>query len=560
MNLTNKLNEIIKNIKDEWSTLDKIRYIYLEVGKMLKKDTDFFFSVDKKIGDNSLSFWEMKEIYEAEEGRDNKVICKSAAFILQRVYEMVGIKSKLVKSINNVVNVSENGELLEINHWFLAVEDDEKTYFVTLASDLPYIQNGMKTKHFAVNIPYNKVLSDGTLERVYEGEEIKHTVLSDEEIYNLDKNIGYLKNYYLLLNETGKKDWALQYDDISYLMIKEALKANKLFFELEEENTNFYKSLIQFEGAYGQKINLNEDDFRFIKDEDWNEWLKLLADFVFDKIQDLMECNIELYYEIYSPNWNFEIWLKKLCETIQEYLFLELKNGKNDDFSDLYVKNDFNFIKWSRKIKKKFSIKNETYSLENILVILDKTNALYMLLNNKGGGKFFDLFNSLAFHFIEPSHLYENNLNNGYISNYYIANKFSKIYSKIFSCNELVLDFNKLDYSEQIIIIKEMINIMFPEISKNNCLKFENYSDKYSPILNRIQVYPIKHKTSGNYAVVFNIVGDIKQNDYYFFYNLQTNEFCPLDILQLLDEYIIISDRFKSRLDEIESIEKIQSR
>ena len=164
------------------------------------------------------------------------------------------------------------------------------------------------------------------------------------------------------------------------------------------------------------------------------------------------------------------------------------------------------------------------------------------------------------FHFIEPSHLYENNLNNGYISNYYIANKFSKIYSKIFSCNELVLDFNKLDYSEQIIIIKEMINIMFPEISKNNCLKFENYSDKYSPILNRIQVYPIKHKTSGNYAVVFNIVGDIKQNDYYFFYNLQTNEFCPLDILQLLDEYIIISDRFKSRLDEIESIEKIQSR
>lgn len=555
MKLDDKIKMIINNLKDNWSTLEKIRYIYLEVGKILKKDTDFFFSVDKKIGNDSLSIDELTGVYENLEGRDYKVICRSAAFILHKAYEMVGIKSTLVKSVNNVTNVAFDGKTLEISHWILAVEDENNTYFVTLASDLPYIQKGMKTKHFASNIPYVKVLPDGKVEHVYEGEEIKHTVLSDEEIYELDKKIGYLNNYYYILNDNGEKDWVLEYDDYGYYMIREALKSNKLYYELEILKTDFYKSLINFEGAYGKQVDLEVDDFEMVTMEDWTKWLKLLAEFVFEKVQDLMDYNIELYYEIYSPNWEFDIWLKKLCEVIQEYLYLNFNNGVEDDFSDLYIQNDFKFSKWSRKVKKKFALKNENYAYGNILSVLDKANALAMLVRGQGNGNFAELFNTLAFHFIAPNHVFDNNIEDGYVSNYYIANKFSKVFMRLFSCNELITDFNKMEYSEQVVIIKEIINIMFPEINVANCAKFESYNEKYSPIMNRIHIYPIKHKMTGEYAIVFNIIGEIQQNDYYFFYDLKSNKFCSLDILQILDEYIIISDRFKSRLDEIESVE-----
>ena len=38
------VDEVIAGVHDEWPMIYKIRYIYLEIGKKLYKDVDFFFS------------------------------------------------------------------------------------------------------------------------------------------------------------------------------------------------------------------------------------------------------------------------------------------------------------------------------------------------------------------------------------------------------------------------------------------------------------------------------------------------------------------------------------
>ena len=79
------IDNIISEIKNDWPIINKIRYIYLRVGKLLYKDTDFFFSADSKLGEANLSFQELKSIYNSNLGRyardELKVICKSASYI-----------------------------------------------------------------------------------------------------------------------------------------------------------------------------------------------------------------------------------------------------------------------------------------------------------------------------------------------------------------------------------------------------------------------------------------------------------------------------------------------
>ena len=198
MTINEVTDRVIISVDNSWSTLEKIRYVYLAVGKMLSKYTDFFFSVDNKLAEQQLSMSEIEEVYEDDKSSgDLRVICRSAAYILERIYSELGIKSELIKSNNNVINYEVDDKSLLINHWFLAVYDDDgKAYFLTLASDLPYIQTNMQTRHFATNIPYRKMAKNGDIIQVYSGDEIEHTVLSDAELRELDMKVGYIKHKY----------------------------------------------------------------------------------------------------------------------------------------------------------------------------------------------------------------------------------------------------------------------------------------------------------------------------------------------------------------------------
>ena len=111
-----------------------------------------------------------------------------------------------------------------------------------------------------------------------------------------------------------------------------------------------------------------------------------------------------------------------------------------------------------------------------------------------------------------------------------------------------------MGYSEQVVIIKRILEYLFPEITVDNSSKMEDYDNKYSPVANRIHIYPIKNRNTGEYAIVFNIIGENRYDDYYFLYDLRTNEFGVCDIFDISMDYIIISDRMRERMsaEEVE--------
>lgn len=559
-NVDKIIDSVISGINPNWPTIYKIRYIYLEIGKKLYRDTDFFFSVDGKLGKDNLSLSEIKNIYNSKTGRDLRVICKSASYILKKAYEEVGINSELVETNTTIAALNDEEEFL-INHWFLAIHDDNDVYFATLTPDLPYIQLNMETRHFASDIPYKRNYN-GKVMQIYKGNEIKHSVISRKRLKEIDISIGYIKNYY----NYNDSEWSLGYDDVSLYILKENLRNNKLFYELEKYQTSFYKDLIEFEGDNHKKISLTYDKVSKLTDNDWNLWIKIMCKHVLGKIEEILGYNLYILPDLENVYWNYESWLLNLCVQIQSDLFKIFNNGKTETFNDIKIDvHDFKYNKWSRKVKKKFCCDNMDDDYNNVLAILDKTNALVNCINNKGNnGNFSELFSSLTYHFIDPKHLFESNIgSDGYLSNYYIANKFDKLFRKIFSCNEGINDFNRMGYSEQVVIIKEILNLMFPEINRSNSIKLSVYNDNYNAVLNRIQLYPIKSKENGEYSILFNILGDNnKYGDYYFFYSPKDNVFRISNALDIYNDYIIVSNRMKNRMsiNDLEEIDELNSR
>lgn len=555
MTVNELVNLVVSEVNPNWSTLHKIRYVYLALGKFLQKDTDFFFSVDNKLSDKNLSIEEIEKIYEDKKlTGDFKVICRSAAYLLQRVYDELGIKSELIKSNNNVINYEADDKNVLINHWFLAVYDENNNaYFLTLASDLPYIQMNMQTRHFATNIPYKKATKSGEEIQVYCGDEIKHTVLSDKELRSIDMDIGYIKNKFRLDDDfRPTKEWHYNYGDAAISMLSNELKNNMLYYELEEQNTKFYSKITEFKSG-DRTISLLDDRLDSLTKEDWDVWVRRLCRFVHRKIEKIIQYKIfvDVYYD--SPDWNYEDWIRDVCVQIQRHLYQYVT--KTDE--SLYIQGEFKYSNWYRKMKKAIEDNYDGIDYDNVLLILNKTNVLANMVLHLGPQKNFStLLNSLASHFIKREFVFENSINNGVVSSKYIAHKFRILFRKIFSCNVETTEFNSMDYSEQIVIIKMILDRMFPELTMENGVLPEWYDDRYSIIQNRIQTYAIKHRNLDKYAIVFHIIGDESCDDTYYFYDPKENVFKITNILNINHDYIIISNRLKTRIEEMEDMEQ----
>jgi hypothetical protein len=322
MTIDELVEKVVSGIKPEWDTLHIIRYVYIEVGKVLCRDTDFFFSIDNKLGDDNLSVEELRRIYDSPEGRNMAVICKSAALILKRIYDRLGIESWLVRSNNNYQEIVRDNQVLDtIYHWFLAVKDGDKTYFLTLNTDLPNIQMGFETEHFATPIQYVREIK-GQKIQVYKGEKINESVVPRDVLFQVDKDIGYVKYSYNYDRKGQKtKDYSLQYEDASLAMLRDALKGGKLFFELEKYETPFYQQLTNFVGADGTTKSLMVDGYKSLTKEDWDIWKRLFCQFVADKIDEIIGYDLNVIPRPSNPQWNYESWLLRLCATVQDDIF-----------------------------------------------------------------------------------------------------------------------------------------------------------------------------------------------------------------------------------------------
>ena len=552
MTINDAVEITLNGINPEWSTLEKIRYVYVTIGGLIQKHTDFFFSVDNKLGDANLSLDEIKEIYrDKKDTGDLKVICRSAAYILERIYTELGIESKLVKT-NSIISAVQDEEEYLIHHWILVVKDGDNNYFLTLSADLAYIQMGMETRHFASNIPYTRNMGDREVQ-VYQGEEIKPTVLDKKTLRDIDIKIGYLKNKYNYDEKyRSTKESHYNYGDASLYMLSSDLSSNKLYNELEEQNTYFYSKLIEFD-TDERHISLMETPMSEITKEEWNIWVKKLCKLVHRRIEKIIKYRIviETFYD--EESWNYEDWLRDMCVQIQRYLHKYL----NETHEELWVQGEFSFSKWSRQYKKTIEPLYDGLEVNNILLMLDKTNVLASgVLSGDIPKSFMTLFNSLSYHFVKKDFLLEGALHDGVVSSKYIAHKFKRLFINIFECNNVITDLNRMEYSEQIVIIKMIIDRMFPELNSQNGIIDEFYNENYSIVQNRIQIYSVKHKETGEYNLVFHIVGDETFGDSYYFYETKTNKFTIANILRINRDYIIVSDRLRTRIEEMEDIEE----
>lgn len=173
------IKDIIKNMPEGLSEIEKVRYIYIEIAKILSYKRDFLYLLDDK---------PMKDIYTEDitidtiENSDyqNKIsaVCKQHAEILCETLNSlceqnikartIGYDKKKFKHVDTIVTVCGNSYYLDIN------------------KDLYRVQKGMKTVGFAKN---NKEI-----------DETEYQTISEEELKTIDKKIGYCK-YGMYMND-----------------------------------------------------------------------------------------------------------------------------------------------------------------------------------------------------------------------------------------------------------------------------------------------------------------------------------------------------------------------
>ncbi len=271
--------EIIKSINPSWNKDEIIRYVYLYVGKYISKNVSFFYSLGRKLDNKNYDYKKIKSTYESKQIRNLSVICKSAAIVLQRIYKKLSIKSNLVETTQfNPFIDEESNETLEVHHWFLAVtSDNDRIYFLTIVPDLFNIQFNMKTEHFANNITYIRVNKKGEEEIQYIGPEIKHTVLSDEELTRIDEKIGYIIPY--TVKDGNKQKKYDGYDNIFIENLRTYVRKNNYLMELGYD-TDFFKDIMNY-NVNNMLIEeyLNTKDFSMEEIDKWIEYIKERATF-----------------------------------------------------------------------------------------------------------------------------------------------------------------------------------------------------------------------------------------------------------------------------------------
>lgn len=184
------INNLVFNIDSDFNELEKARYIYIKLGKMLGLDINSMPNKNDTFNFNNLNtinnIWGSLYNYKAT----NVSIVKLYLYVCS----LLGIKCE-------IINTSDKGYLcnkLTIN---------EKEYFVDLTKDLPYIQANFKTKYFD---NYN-------------------------EDMELDKKIGYIKKKYndILIDEELKN-----IDYTSELLLENILLKTQNIIKVENIKSN----------------------------------------------------------------------------------------------------------------------------------------------------------------------------------------------------------------------------------------------------------------------------------------------------------------------------------
>ena len=170
MNRKQLIEHFRKNMPQGLNELETVRYIYLELGKIKAFDIKYYYGnrdTQRKI----YALARRTERNTDEVAEKKTIICVSLSYLFRDILKDMGIKCNVVideedaeKHMHPVVHLSD-GRLLDAD----------------VQMDLHKIQTGSKTKHFTMS----------------EFEIADHNnLITDEEIKQIDKKLGYIKNDY----------------------------------------------------------------------------------------------------------------------------------------------------------------------------------------------------------------------------------------------------------------------------------------------------------------------------------------------------------------------------
>ncbi len=549
MDINSLCQKVENQINPNWPSKYKIRRVYTALGQELAKNVDFFFSLEQKLAEKNMSLEDIKKVNDGEILEAYKVTCHSAALLLKRIYDDLKIPSQLLKAYQTAQYNIDN-ELVDISHWVLIVEDQDNkdvVYGETLVPDIPLIKQGMMTKQFIIS-------KRGSLDYNNPHKEIDNETLAKarKELEEIDIATGYINTYYFTSKKAGTN---LSYNDEALNLIKRAFSSNVFYKEMLIRDTLIYKRFTNFKGIDGNNINLLETKLTDIKEEDLNTLVSIVQVAVKDKVQEMVpNLNIEA---IALDTLGYDEWLKQVCLLLTDAF--PVKEELQPEV--LNLKNNFTFKNWY-----KFYKKNSKQNCE-LLELLARLNTIKTLCTKENivkspnaGRTLYTALTFIASKYINKTYLPKNIEDLKYIPNDYIGYKFFKVFPYIFECNTKPTEFNKLGYFEQVTIIKKIIDVTFKELTPKNCSALVGYKDNYSPMENRIHILPVLNKQTNEYSIVFNIVSceNTNEEDYYFIYNIKQNTFETADILDIKLNHIIISDRLKSKIEEIEENAKFK--
>ena len=520
------IKEVIDGIDNNYTKDEKIRYVYIELGKRLSKDVDYFFSALDKLGDMNLSASEMKAIYNNKD-LSKKVICKPCTIALKKVFDRIGIESKIMMttSFNTIVDKDNNS--FQSHHYFLCCKgDNDKNYFLTLSADLGNIHMGNMTEHFATDIPY----LDSDNKPVYVGKEIKNSVMSLEYIKSIDEKIGYLKDQYFK-KKNGKIIPELNYSNYSIELLKNSYyRNNEYYLHLEENIDNeFYRTVQIIPNITGSITQLNGSSIDKIKRMDLSIWksniLTLVSDKINEELGDYFNLDAKEKLNNLVVNNNIKDWSNLIISEVSKL-----------DLEQIDVSRNFDPIMLVRKVNDLFnnieSNKTNSYSVRKII-------------------------DNIAYQFINPELILPKNQDE-YISNYYIANKFEFEMNRILDLGTKT-DFSSLEYAEQTDTISDLLEAIFPEITVKNSSRIKNYDVSTSPVRNRIVTSAVKNRDTKEYSFLFHITGDINDDTYTYLYNPKTNLMESTELFSVVENNVIITSKLNPTIGSIETIDKNDS-
>lgn len=526
--------DIINRIDPNWSNLEIIRFVYIEAGKVLQKHTEFFLTVEDKMSFKPLTARKLDRIYEGKNkvSEWNKMVCKSACSFLKSIYDELGIDSKLVKTIDGD---KRPGMKNEIRHYFLCVNDGNNNYFLGPTSDFAYIQNGMETKHFATDISFLITGPGGKKIKYYDAEEeIPHVNLNSIELKKIDSKIGYLTSYSKSTKQTKEA------------YIDEIIRESKdMYIDYLSENTDFYNSIMPIED--NKKIGTS---FLEITKDQWLQLINKICSQVGNRICEFVSKDYNFSNKITSEE-ELEEWINYISKQF---------NPKDYNTRELIYKNPnllFNKTKTLCKTMLKFYDTEKHISTFKEDVISFRNTYIRML-------------REISKHFIDEKMLREPKEKNNYVSSQYLNARFSTMFPYVFNCNEgFTNSFNHFAYSEQIEIIKYIIQLMFNDLDDKVLLKEEN-DIKVKPLFRRINIYSAKEKRGNNYGCYFSINDVDSKNGniakYWYVFDIDNNTFrktTPTEIIincSKNGKYELLSNRLRSYLSHLETAGEEESK